>query len=413
LGRKEIIFMVVKEYFKMAFRNMRNRPLRSWLTILGIVIGVFLITSLFSLSEGLKNTVSQQLSMMGTDLIIVVPGEASNFIAAFMGHLELGNEELDAISETKDVEQVVPVIYKTLIVRYEGESKALLVSGSDWENSMDVYQNDLGLSIKEGRWPVPGKRELLVGSLVNEEIFEDLKINTPFYIKGKRYEIVGILKSMGSKTDDTMLHLDLNLFREITGTREGATQVLVKIDSDASAEKVAEDIKENLAEVQKRKRGQEEMPYSVLTSEKIAGIANDIMGVVELAVFSFASIAIVVGGIGIMNTMYTAVRERRREIGIMKAVGAKGSTIILIFLIESGVIGLVGGVMGVVPGLGLAKMIEAFGQVHPVFYLQASVSPFTFSFGLIFSFLIGCLSGFLPARRAAALKPVEALRRYE
>ena len=127
---------------------------------------------------------------------------------------------------------------------------------------------------------------------------------------------------------------------------------------------------------------------------------------------AFASIAVIVGGIGIMNTMYTSVRERTKEIGILKAVGAKRSTITLIFLIESGLIGLVGGMGGMVFGLGLAKLIEAIGQVHPLFYIKASLSPSIIIFGMGFSFLIGCLSGFLPARNAANLKPVDALR-YE
>ena len=137
------------------------------------------------------------------------------------------------------------------------------------------------------------------------------------------------------------------------------------------------------------------------------------MGVVQAAVFAFASIAMLVGGIGIMNTMYTSVHERTKEIGILKAVGAKRSTIIQIFLIESGVIGLIGGLGGIVPGFLVAKAVQLFGQVHPVFYLEASISPGLVIFGLSFSFVIGCLSGFFPARKAASLKPVEALRQYE
>ena len=120
--------------------------------------------------------------------------------------------------------------------------------------------------------------------------------------------------------------------------------------------------------------------------------------------------AIVVSAIGIMNTMFTSVRERTKEIGIIKAVGAKNSDITKIFLIESGIIGLVGGIGGVVLGIGMAKLIEIYLQIHPVFYMEAVVSPTLIIFGLLFSFLVGCLSGFFPARRAAQLNPVDALR---
>ena len=136
------------------------------------------------------------------------------------------------------------------------------------------------------------------------------------------------------------------------------------------------------------------------------------MNMVQLAIFAFASIAIVVGGIGIMNTMYTSVHERIREIGIMKAVGAKRRTITLIFLIESGFFGLFGGLGGIILGLGLAKAVEIYLQFHPVFYLKASMSPWLILFGLTFSFLIGCIAGYFPARGASKLKPVDALR-YE
>ena len=136
------------------------------------------------------------------------------------------------------------------------------------------------------------------------------------------------------------------------------------------------------------------------------------MGVIQIVVLGFASIAILVGGIGIMNTMYTSVHERTREIGTLKAIGAKNSTITYIFLIEAGIIGLIGGVGGTVLGLGFSKVIELYAQVHPIFYLEAAISPFLVIFGFLFSFLIGCLSGFFPAQKAAKLNPVDALR-YE
>ncbi len=405
--------MSLKEYFKIAIKNLMTRPLRSWLTILGIVIGVFLITSLLSISEGLQNTIMKELKMIGKDIVIIVPGEATNFVTAFLGHLKLSDEDLKAIRKTEGVEAVVPVIDKTEIVRYRGESKPILISGSDWRNSLEIYQTDMGLSLKEGRWPVAGKKEVVVGSLIPEEIFKDLIINTYLSIQGRNYEIVGILNSMGSKMDDSLVHLDADIFKEITGERKGANQALAKIKSGYSPETVAENIKENLKEVQKRRQGQDEIPFSVLTSEKVGGIVSNVTGVIQLAVFSFASIAIAVGGIGIMNTMYTSVHERTREIGILKAVGAKSSVITFLFLVESGIIGVVGGLGGLLPGLALAKLIESVAQVHPVFYIEASFSPFILFFGVSFSFFVGCLSGFLPARRAASLKPVDALRSYE
>ncbi|OGI47034.1 hypothetical protein A2121_02630 [Candidatus Nomurabacteria bacterium GWB1_40_6] len=403
-----------KEYLKIAIKNLRTRQLRSWLTIFGIVIGVFLIMSLLSLSQGLKATVLNQLKAVGTDIVMIMPGNISDIMTTIVGNIQLSEEDLNVIKKTPGVEAVLPNVYKGEIVKYQNTSKTAILAGMDLRNALNVYIEDMGMKIATGRWPVPGKREVIVGSLVPTDVFPGMKTNTTINIKGKQFEIVGVLKSRGSKQDDSMIGLDLDIFRSITGERQGAPQAIAKIAAGYSVDQVSKDIKANLETQAKRQAGHGgESAYLVLTSDAMSGIVDNIMGIIQVVVFAFGSIAVLVGGIGIMNTMYTSVRERTREIGILKAVGAKNSTIVLIFLIESGIIGLIGGLGGMIPGLGLAKLIQAFGQVHPVFYIEASVTPGIILFGLLFSFGVGCLSGFFPARQAAKLKPVEALRRYE
>jgi len=403
---------MLKEYFKIAIKNLRTRQLRSWLTILGIVIGVFLIMSLLSLSQGLKNTVLQQLKAVGTDIVMIMPGNISDIMTTMMGGVELSEEDLNIIKKTEGVEVVIPNAYKGELIKYQGESKTAIVYGMDIRNALNIYKEDMGMEIAEGRWPVAGKREAVVGSLVPTDIFRDLKINTMITIKGRQFEIVGILKSLGSKQDDSMVAIDIDIFRSITGEKKGAPQAVAKIASGYSPDEVAKRIKANLEENAKKRKGEEGNSFSVLTSEAMGSIVGNIMGILQAVIFAFGSIAVLVGGIGIMNTMYTSVRERTKEIGILKAVGAKNQTIVLIFLIESGIIGLIGGLGGMIPGLGLAKLIQLVGQVHPVFYIEASITPGIILFGLLFSFGVGCLSGFFPARSAAKLKPVDALR-YE
>ena len=403
---------MLKEYFKIALRNLRTRRLRSWLTIIGVVIGVFLIVSLLSLTQGLKTAILDQLKMMGEDLIIIMPGEITNLVTSMAGDMELTDEDIKAIERTKGVKTVVPLTYKAEVVRYQGEKETILISGISFRTGFKVVTEDLGWQLLEGRWPVPGKREAVMGNFLPKDIFPRMKIETPIYIKGKEFKIVGVLKSVGNKQDDSMIVLDLDVFRSVTGERTGAKQALAKIMPGFSIDEVAEDIKASLDETRRRKRGEDLPPFTVLTPEKIIDIVGNIMGMIQVAVFSLASIAIIVGGIGIMNTMYTSVHDRIREIGIMKAIGAKNRTITTIFLFESGILGMIGGIGGVVLGLGLAKSVEFYLQIHPVFALRASASPWLIIFGLSFSFLVGCISGFLPARSASKLKPVDALR-YE
>lgn len=402
----------LKEYIKIAARSLRRRPVRSWLTMIGVVIGVFLIISLLSLSEGMKGAMMQQLKMMGNDLIIIFPGEISDLTTIMHGGLELTEDDIKAVKKSEGVETVVPMNYKGEAVRHGGRVKTILINGVSWEDGMDLLKNDMGWDLIAGQWPIAGKREIIVGKAVSEDIFPGMEVGAEVTISGKKFKVVGILKSLGNKQDDSTITMDLDLFSEVTGERTGAKMIMAKVKSGYSVDDVVENIEDNLNESRKRRRGEDLPSFSVLSSEKIAGIVGNIMMMVQVAIFGFASIAIIVGGIGIMNTMYTSVHERIREIGIMKAVGAKGRTITILFLIESGFFGLFGGLGGIILGLGVAKAAEFAVQTTGAFYLKASITPQLILFGLTFSFLIGCIAGYLPSRSASKLKPVDALR-YE
>lgn len=401
-----------KDYFYIAIRNLRSRSLRSWLTIFGIVIGVFLVMALLSLSEGIKGAVLQQLRMIGSDIIMVYPGEASDMMITFAGGLKLSEDDIKAVEKAKGVEKVIPMNWKGEVLRYEGEKKTILLYGVPLRDNLEILKSKIGWVAREGRFPIPGKREMIVGAIVPEEIFPGMKIGREAYLGGKRFEIVGVMRSLGNKMDDAMVGIDSEIFKQITGERKGAPYVLAVIEEGFSQDDVSKNIEEGLKESRKRQRGKDFPAFSIITSQKAQAMVGDIMNIIQTAIFAIASFAILVGAIGIMNTMFTSVRERTKEIGIMKAIGAKTSDISSIFLIESGIMGLIGGLGGVVLGVGGAKAVEIFLQFHPVFYLRAYISLPFILVGLVIAFLVGALSGFLPARRAARLKPVDALH-YE
>ena len=404
----------IKEYFRLALRNLRSRQLRSWLTIFGIIIGVFLIVSLISLSEGLQETIMTQLRMMGGDLIFVMPGgDFGDMMTAVMGGVELSDADIRAIERSRGVETVVVFPYLAEIVRYEGAAKMALLAGISWDKATTVLKEDMGYQVIEGDFPRSGRREVVLGNLVSKEIFPGITVGDEIIIKGRRFKVSGILMSLGSKQDDSMIVMDLDDFRSVTGKREGTQMAIVKPNPDFAVDDVVKNITIALEETGKRRIGEDAPKFSVITSETVSDMVGNIMGILQVVIVAFASIALIVGGIGIMNTMYTSVRERTREIGIMKAVGAKNSAILTIFLIESGIIGIIGGLGGTILGVILAKGVEAYGQVHPMLYITASVTPGLVVFGLTFSLLVGCLSGFFPARKAAKMKPVDALRRFE
>lgn len=405
----------IGECFKIALKNLRTRSLRSWLTIFGIVIGVFLIIGLLSLSEGIKTTITQQLRALGGEMILIIPGDLSNPVSMFLGGTKLEKIDIEVIKKTEGVEKVLTMSYQSVIARYEDEGKTIFLGGISWKEGIEILKKFQGWSLESGIWPIPGKREVIVGQQVAKEMFkEDIETGKEIILKGRKFKIVGVLNSLGSKTDDSFVYLDMDIYQELTGEKRGTAQMaMVKIIEGSDLDKVAEDLKRNLQEARKRRAGTDVADFSIITSEKMGDIAGSILAVIQFAVMAFTSIAIIVGGIGITNTMFTAVRERTREIGIMKAVGAKNSAVLAIFLFEAGIIGLGGGIGGTILGVAMAKIIETYMQIHPLIYFSASVTPGLIAFGLVFSFIVGCLAGFIPACQAAKLRPVEALRRYE
>ncbi len=413
----------IEEYFKIALRNLTTRSLRSWLTIFGIVIGVFLIISLLSLSEGLKDTMMEQLQALGGDVIMIMPGggggeggeEMMMMMSMIMGGDNLEREDLDIIEKTRGVANVIPMSYTTVSVRYGEEQKTIMIAGIKWEKSLDLFKRFQGWELEKGRWPIEGRREIILGKETATDMFDQkVKLGEEMTIKGRRFKIVGNLNSLGNKSDDSSVYVDLDLYHDLTGEQKGSANMAMAIIREGEdLDTVAAAIKDNLEITRKRKIGEDTRDFSVITSEKISGIANSILSILQLAIFAFAGIAIVVGGIGITNTMFTSVRERTREIGTMKAIGAKNSAISKIFLIEAGIIGLAGGIGGTVLGVLFAQLIGVYTRTQSAFYFSAAISPTLILFGLLFSFFVGCLAGLLPARQAARLQPVEALRRYE
>lgn len=400
---------------KIALKNLRTRRLRSWLTILGIVIGVFLVITLLSLSEGIKESINHQLKSLGKDIIFVMPGEESNFFVSMMAGSKLEESDVKIVEENRGVENIVPMVYGSGVMRYRGEAKQIFLVGLPIKKSLEILKEYQGWSLKKGDWPDPLRREIIIGSQIEKDFFKDkVRVGENVSINGVKVKITGILSSLGSKTDDSSVYADETLYSQITGNRfEDPNVLLVKVKEGYSTEKVAQEIKNGLEEHSKRKKGSEKGKVMVLTSEKMGDIAENILGTIQAAIIAFASISIIVGGIGIMNTMFTSVKERVREIGIMKAVGATNTTISTIFLLEAGILGFIGGIGGTILGVSFAKIIETYFQVNPIFYLKAYLSWWLILFGLVFSFILGCLSGYLPARSAAKLRPADALRRYE
>lgn len=397
------------EYFRLAYRNIKNRALRSWLTILGIIIGVFLVVSLISLSEGLNRAIMSQLQAVGTDTIMVLPGDGFG-ATTFAGGLELKDRHIQAIRRTAGVESAFEMPYKAHPVRYQGVSETTFITGLDFGDGLAMAKDDMGFEIREGEFSRPGRREVIVGHLVPRDTFPGIEPGDQITASGRKFTVTGILKSLGNREDDKSIIFDLPDYRTITDTAEGTPVAIAKVADGYDVDTVVSNIEYSLEDVGKRRRGEDSPSFSVMSSEAMIDMVESILGVLQAGIIAFASIAILVGAIGIMNTMFTSVKERTKEIGVLKAVGAKREHINKLFLVESGMIGLIGGVLGAALGMGFAKLGEiAIAQAELGLALEAHFSINMIILTLFFSFLLGCVSGYFPAQKAAKLNPVDAL----
>ena len=200
----------INEYFKIALRNLRTRSLRSWLTILGIVIGIFLIISLLSLSQGVKEAINQQMEAMGGDMIMVMPGSEDNMMGMMVGGEVLERQDITAVEKTKGVKDVLIMSYRGIVARYKEEAKMVFLTGLPWDESLDLLERYQGWNLFDGEWPISGRKEVAVGKQWAIDVFgTKVKVGQEIIMKGRKFKIVGILNSLGNKSDDSNIYLDI------------------------------------------------------------------------------------------------------------------------------------------------------------------------------------------------------------
>lgn len=404
----------MKDYFSLAFNNLKRRKLRSWLTMIGIFIGIAAVVALISLGQGLQGYLTETFEMMGANKLIVTPGRGMG-MGMMGGADKLTSKDLDAIKKTKGVDIVTEMIYGSSLIKFKDESKPTFVIGLPTDETANIFKEMQGFEPEQGRDLKEGdKDKVVIGFLVakDEGFFDDgVNLRDKLIIQGKEFRVVGVMEQIGNPADDSQVYIPLETAKEIFDKEDEIDMIYVQTRTGFEPNEVAENIEKRLRKVRNEKEGEE--TFSVQTFEQLLETFSDIFVVVQGVLVGIAAISLLVGGIGIMNTMYTSVLERTKEIGTMKAIGAKNSDILWIFLFESGLLGLVGGAIGILIGVSLAKGTEYIATTAlGTPFLQASFPLYLIAGALAFSFLIGTASGILPAMQAAKLKPADALR-YE
>lgn len=395
---------------KVALKSLYANKLRTFLAMLGIIIGVGSVISMLALGAGAQKQVMERIASMGTNLLIVHPAQRGlRGVMSDTSH-RLKLEDAKAILEkVQDVFQVAPVVRGSSQVKYYNKNIQTSVIGSSM-----TYFPIRNYKIEKGRSFVEDEvdrmaRVAVIGPTTSENLFgEKSPVGEKVKIKGINFSIVGVTKAKGSQgwrnPDDQVTVPYTTAMKQLFGL-----DYIQEIDIQAEDNAVLGNIQKESTVILRRQHGLvEAMPddFHFHNQAEIVETASEVTRTFTFLLGGIACISLIVGGIGIMNIMLVTVTERTREIGVRKAIGAKNRDILLQFLIEAIILSCLGGIIGVTIGISAAQMIEKWTQFVTVAKLSSIL------LALSFSAAVGIFFGYYPARRAAQLDPIESLR-YE
>jgi len=404
--------MLSKEIMKYSLKNLLERKTRSFLTVLSIFIGIAAIFIFISFGIGLYNYVNQLSGESGANKFVVqnkgigAPGADPTF--------KLSIDDLKAVERVKGVDYALPIYFKVVEVSKKGIKKYVFASGYPVSSrSNKVLSEFFNFDIEKGRNLKKGdKGKVVLGYnyMVEGKIFpHGLEVGEKIEINGKKFEIVGFYESVGNPQDDSNVYMSIDDLRNLFGEQEEKYSLILGVVSNQDElHDIVERVEKEIRKARNQEEGKED--FYVETYEELIEKFSNILNIVVGFVILIAFISVIVSTVNTANTMATSVLERTQEIGILKSIGARRSAIMSIFLFESGFIGFLAGLLGVAFGFILSYIAGriltnlGWGFLSPAFpwYLFVSL--------VIFSTLVGLLSGVTVAYQASRLDPVEALR---
>jgi putative ABC transport system permease protein len=396
--------MHVLELIAFAFGALSGHRLRTALSVAGVAIGIAAVIALTALGEGAREYVVQEFMSLGTNLLIVLPGKVETTgVMPFGGTThDLTIADYQAITARIElVKRAAPLATGTETVRYGGRGRSVPILGTTAE-MLEVRR----LSVGAGRFLAPGDpsrggTEVVLGARVAEELFGgESPLGKVVRIGQWRFRVVGVLaphgRSLGFDFDDIVMIPVATTMRMLN--RSSLFRILCELKSSRD---LAAGKKAVLGLLAERHRAED---VTVITQDAVVSTFSSIFRVLTLALVAIASVSLSVAGVGIMNVMLVAVAERRREIGLLKAIGASTRQVLGVFLAEAAVLSTLGGLTGLAVGW---VAIRAFVRVYPSF--PAAPPAWAVGASLVVSLVVGVVFGVLPARRATRLDPVQAL----
>lgn len=398
---------MISEYLTLILRGIKHRKLRTSLTVLGIVIGIGAVVALMLVSTGLENSIKDQFAKIGTNRLFLSMKSAS----AAQIQSGLTEDDVKAIEGLPYFKYITTYLIKSWQIEYAKQTKTMSITANSLDNIAEIWA-DMDMGVAEGRVFQRGdKYSVIIGQKIANNLFNNKKVrvNSNILIHGQQFKVIGVFKEFGNPQDDSNVFIPIEAAREILGgNNKEVSMVDLLLKPGVDVNEAADAVRRAIRDRRNIRPGNED--FQVSTPDQLLAQMNGVLGVIQIVLLCIAIISLVVGSIGIMNSMYTSVLERTRDIGVMRAVGANYYNILTLFLIEAFIIGIFGGVLGALLGAGIAKMFEIIAHTsgYNIFNVQIIYSYIIFS--ILFSGFIGVIAGYLPAKRAASLKPAEALR---
>jgi putative ABC transport system permease protein len=413
--------MIIVDTLQTALAQLSANKLRTGLTMLGIVIGVGAVIALMAAGQGAQQGVTKEVSGLGSNLIFVEPGVTEQRGAFGVGAMTLTTDDADAIKSLEYVDAAVSQYKLDMENQVIGNGRNTTASMTATEPDFPYVRS---WDVEAGRFLIDDDvsqkaTNVVLGAQVAEDLFDTpqnaigQQVRLNFGMFSLNLTVVGVMEkrgAAGSGEDDTQIIVPLTTFqkripfgRNPTG-EDNVGQIVVKATGGGKVDETKDDIYQLLLQ-----RHDYEEDFTVETQEDLTATAREVSRTLTILLGAIAGISLVVGGIGIMNIMLVSVTERTREIGIRKAVGASRSDILLQFVVEAIIVTLVGGAIGVLAGVVVARIVDGqdFGTGSPV---TTMVAPWSIFVALGVSAIIGLFFGIYPAFRASRLDPIEALR---
>lgn len=394
---------MVANYIALALKNVLSRKLRSSLTILGVVIGISAIVALIAVSQGLENAITGQFEKIGSNRVYVFAAGAGD-PASRTG---LTQRDADLLNNMAEAKWVNRYLFDSGAFTYGTEVQVFsTVYGIDTQDGEKRFA-DLDLQLREGRFAQNGEKNAVVfGFKAAQDGFDKVvRVGSNVEFGERKLKVVGVLEEIGNPQDDNAIYMPIDTLREIKKQPDRVSMVEIILKSGVDTNQAVTKITHRLERIKDKDS------FEVITKDQILGQLGSILAIVQAVVVGIASISLLVGSVGIMNSMYTAVKERTSEIGIMKSLGARNASILSVFLYESAILGGVGGIIGVIMGTLIALGVQVGADAAGFSLLKVSIEPMLMLFGIMFAIGVGMAAGAIPARQAAKLQPVEALRK--